>query len=531
MARRRAVLIIALIAFGALMALSLLMVGSAQAKAALPQAISDIPLPALQAGSALGSDLLDNGALSIAAIPPAQNILTCTTTITTPNSDVNVLNNNSIAAAAASNVNLLPYGNLSLMIPATPPGVSVTVYTQYFRLDAVANFHYIVSAQPNTSSSYNLGFNIYNPGGTRIFTGTKPLSDLGFTVDYVPTQSGVIYFAIFHQGSNCPPSGTYQLDVDGPLANTPTPTGSPTISPTPSPTVNITALPGADRFEPNFNFDSATTIGLGEEYTNLNFVPWFGADPFSRDDDWFRVWVKPGFLVTCETFDLSPQADTNIVLFDNNRNGLGGNDDIDRAVGNLGSRVVYYATYEGYLYVDIGQLFAVRPNEAHLYTYSLRCYRGSGPTATPSNTFPPVTPRPTNTPTIPTETPIPTPTWTPTPTPPFIQVRPLPTATPIGQVLYNIPILLTVYYDRNDNRTPDPGEGVAGISARVLDVTNGVELQHAFTDEFGFASLTVTAPGVVRFVVPYLNHSVVVQPSGYSVALRIPPYDIPDIIP
>jgi hypothetical protein len=288
-------------------------------------------------------------------------------------------------------------------------------------------------------------------------------------------------------------------------------------------------LPGADRFEPNFDFDRAGLIALNVKVTNLNFVPSAIADPYSRDDDWFKVWVKPGLLVTCETLDLAPGVDTNLILFDNNRNTIGGNDDKNRADGDFGSRVSYYVTYEGYLYLDVGQPFAPLPNEVGGFTYSVQCFTGTGPTLTPSPTRIPITPSPSN-----TFTPSPTPTFspTPTPTPPFIQVRPLPTVTPGGQPpRVVVPISLQVYYDLNDNRAPDPGEGVVGVSARVIEVASGEQLAHGFTDEFGFASLTVNASGVVRLVVPYLNYSVLIQPSGSAVNLRIAPHDLPNAIP
>ena len=516
MARGRAVIIAASIALTAIVALSLLVTAGVEASSADKE---------LASAPVFGGPLLEINPLSIDAVPPAQTILTCTTTITTPNSDVT----NNFSIASASSVFLLPYNNLSMMIPGVPPGVTVTVNTQYFRLDAVGGQHYIVSAQPNTGSSYNLSINVYDPGGTRVYTGTKPLSDLGIIIDYVPAQTATYYFAIFHQGSNCPPSGTYRLTVSGPLANTPTSTHTP--GPTPTPTTPVTPIPGADRYEPNFNFDGASLLALDVKYANLNFAPWAGSDPNAPDNDFYRVYVKPGLRVTCETLDLAPGVDTNLILYDNNYNGIGGNEDIDRAGGNFASRVTYYVTYEGWLYALVGNVYPIDPRVAATYTYSFHCYIGSGPTATPTNTRVPVTPPtpiPTNTPTpslVPTLTP------TPTPTPPFIVVNPLPTATPVGQQAIVVPISLVVYYDLNNNRSSDPGEGVVGISARVIDVITGQELQHGFTDVNGFVSLTTQATGIVRLVVPYLSYSVVIQPSGSQITLRIAPSGLPNSIP
>ena len=76
-----------------------------------------------------------------------------------------------------------------------------------------------------------------------------------------------------------------------------------------------------------------------------------------------------------------------------------------------------------------------------------------------------------------------------------------------------------------------PGDNLYTASTVAIDVATGQELTHGFTDEFGFASLTVTASGVVRLVVPYLNYSVLVPTTGSSIALRIAPHDLPETIP
>ncbi|HJW83236.1 MAG TPA: hypothetical protein VJ754_02925, partial [Anaerolineae bacterium] len=489
MARPQAVFLASVIALSALFILSLLAVAGVDAS---PSHTDSLGKPILSAPA-------HREPLSISEIVAAQTPLTCTYTITTPVSDVT--NNFSFATAAS----LAPYNNLTLLPSNAPPPLTTTVQMQYFRVDALVGYHYLVSAIPNSLSTYNLNIIVYNSSQTPVFTGTKSLGSLSVSIDFVPSSSGTYYFAVFHTASNCP-TGTYKLTVDGPA--TATPTVTPTPGPTSTSTTAATALPGADRFEPNFGFDNAGLMALNVKYTELNFVPWSGADPYERDNDFYKVWVKPGLLVTCETLDLAAGVDTNLILYDNNRNGIGGNDDKDRANGDFGSRVSYYVTYEGYLYLLIGQPFAPLPNEVAGFKYAVEC--STGDRATPTPTRLPQTLPPTNTPVPPTPTPVPTDTPSPTNTPPFIQVRPLPTVTPVGQARVLIPISLQVYYDANNNRAPDPGEGVVGVSARVTDVTTGQELQHSFTDEFGFASLTVSASGVVRLSVPYLNYTVVV---------------------
>lgn len=453
----------------------------------------------------------------------ASAVITCSVTTTTTDE----INNTNFDFASAAV--LATYNNLSLLAssPAYPGQVATRV--DYFRLDnATSGFKYTVDAIPNGTGNYNLGILVYDKNFTQVYSDTNTLDGVSARIEFQAVAGAAPYYFVVTQISASCSGGTYKLipAYTGPTA---TPTATPTN--TPQPFATATPVPGADRFEPNFDFDRAGLIALGVKYPNLSFVPWAGADPYSRDDDWFKVWVKPGLLVTCETLDLGPGVDTNLIMYDNNRNSIGGNDDIDRAAGNFASRLSYYVTYLGYLYLDIGQPFAVDPNQVGGFTYSVQCMTGSGPTPTPTATRPTSTPAPV----VPTNTPIPTlaPTDTPAPTstPPFIQVRQLPTVTPAGQASVLIPISLQVYYDLNNNRQPDPGEGVVGVSVHVTDVTTGQALLRAFTDEFGFASLTASAPGVVRLSVPYLNYSVVVQPSGAAISLRIAPHDLPKSIP
>jgi len=140
------------------------------------------------------------------------------------------------------------------------------------------------------------------------------------------------------------------------IANTPTPaptaTGTATPIPTPTPPPTPTPAGFPDAFEPNYDFDHATLIGLGQKYTGLNFVP---VTPGTEDNDFFKLWVKPGMLITCETLDLTPGTDTNLIVYDANRNGIVGNDDVNPQAGELGSRVTVMATWEGWMYLLVGQ--------------------------------------------------------------------------------------------------------------------------------------------------------------------------------
>jgi hypothetical protein len=354
------------------------------------------------------------------------------------------------------------------------------------------------------------------------------------------------YYIKVYQISNFCSGGnyTFRFSSTAPTLTpslTPTPTTTPSPTRTPTPTRTITPTPGpfactagSDAFEPNNDFDTATTIGLGVKYTGLNFVECVQSGD-SWDNDYFKVRVKPGMLVTCRTLDLSPGTDTNLILYDVNMNGITGQDDFNRAAGDLSSSVSYYSTFEGWLYGLVGEGFHRPQSEQAKATYSYECTIVSQYTPTPA-------PTPTDMPGVPTRTPVPTltptvpPTLTPSPTlsptPPFIKIVPLPTVTPAGLPGKSIPISLEVYYDIDSNNKPDPGEGVVGVSARVFDLTNGNLLAQALTDQTGRVNFTVTATGAVQLVVPYFNFSTIILPaSGGSAVIRISPHELPRSIP
>lgn len=169
--------------------------------------------------------------------------------------------------------------------------------------------------------------------------------------------------------------GTASDATPGPNSSTPTesllPSGDvTTASPfATAPTRTPAPRSNADRYEPNDSFDTAVEIALNVEYSDLNFIPKQSSVSQPASNDFFKVHVTPGLQVTCETFDLAPGADTIMILYDSDLNGIGGNDDIDRAGGNSGSRVTYYSTYKGLLYILVGN---ARYSDTTL-TYSLRC--------------------------------------------------------------------------------------------------------------------------------------------------------------
>ena len=192
--------------------------------------------------------------------------------------------------------------------------------------------------------------------------------DKSSSVTYKVTYEGWLYVLI-GEGVSRPPAeaqrATYSFECATPVAATAVPStaGSSTTTPVPLPA-------GADRFEPNDDFDQATPIDMNVKYDQLNFAT-LNAD--SWENDFFKVRVQPGISITCRTLDLSPGTDTNLILYDGDRNGITGNDDVDRAKSDLSSSVTYPATSEGWLYVLVGEGFSRQPAEAQQATYSLEC--------------------------------------------------------------------------------------------------------------------------------------------------------------
>jgi hypothetical protein len=289
--------------------------------------------------------------------------------------------------------------------------------------------------------------------------------------------------------------------------------------------VTETPVPGADAFEPNYDFDHASSIGLNVKYTGLNFVPTLGG---TVDNDYFRVRVKRGMLVTCETVDLSPGTDTNMILYDNDRNGLAGNDDADPSRGELRSRVTVSINYDGFLYVLVGLGYGVPDFQASQYNYALQCTTPGNTVSTPTST-PVSAGGPTYTP-APPATPLPSATSPATPMPP-ISVRALPTPTPPGPAQHMVTADLRVSYDANGNGAADPGEGVVGLPARVYDEVTGALLAQGFTDDSGHAVFTVPAAGSIRVTVPYLGFETIVSPAGAAIPVLISPRELPSLIP
>lgn len=396
--------------------------------------------------------------------------------------------------------------NLALCDPNVP-----NEDRDWYVISGVAGYHYTVSAA--TDGAYPvLNMKLYKPDRTTLVG--QVLNSKTPTIEWDVNTAGNYYVFIWRAAGSLT-NGSYHLNWTAP---------GPTVTPTPGPEVTETPVPGIDAFEPNYDFDHAASIGLNVKYTGINFVPLPGQ---TENNDYFKIRVKRGMLVTCQTVDLSPGTDTNMILYDDNRNGLAGNDDVDPAHGDLSSRVTVSINYDGFLYILVGQGYSVPNFQAASYNYALQCTTPGNALTTPTNT--PVGGGPTYTP-IPSATPLPPPTTTATPMPP-ISVRALPTPTPSGPAQHMVTADLRVSYDANGNGAADPGEGVVGLHARVYDDSTGALLAQGFTDDTGHAVFTVPAAGSIRVVVPYLGFETIVPPNGAAIPVLITARELPKLIP
>ena len=343
-----------------------------------------------------------------------------------------------------------------------------------------------------------------------------------------PRVSGNHFVLVYNKSNIDPANKTYCISSTQSI---------PTVTPTPSPVPTGTRVPGADICEPNNSFDQACTIGDGVQST-YTFVPFEGR---GTDNDFFRLWVKPGIYYTCETLSLSAVTDTNMILYDQNQNGIGGND--DKEPGDLGSRVSFYANYTGWLYVLVGPVNPPSYEESDAHFYDLLC---SSAVVTP-------TPEPTLTPTpftssggggfvAPTRTPTLEPTVEGTATPDLfltiaalqqqptavpttvVQIMPLPTATPAVPSSQTVDLTTIVYYDTNDDRVPQMNEGIQDMTVFIYDGITGELLSFGYTNEAGMLRFTLsTSSNLIRISVPFLGFNQLTSATTSQVTIRIPP--------
>jgi hypothetical protein len=345
----------------------------------------------------------------------------------------------------------------------------------------------------------------------------------------VPTNAGGIYRLKVVNTDQTPRfqnQGYYNIAAEEIVVATSTPGPSPTITPL-GPT--STPYPGTtDRFEYNGDYDHASLIAPNVKYDNLNFVPWQPPAQTTFDNDFYRLPVKQGIYYTCQTLDLAAGVDTNIIIYNGDKVGIGGNDDVstsERANGNFASRFSWLASYTGNAFILAGEVNPPLANEAGAHTYSLRCDIGlpvtATPTATvsinPSATFVPASPEP------------PEPTMTPYPTPRSAQNLPVrqingaattPTPQPTAAIR-TMEVNVQIFNDANKNGLLDPGEGISNASVRLADEQAGTPLAQSFTDADGRVNFSVPAPGPVRLSVPLFGYSVLLNEPAATVRIAV----------
>jgi len=362
---------------------------------------------------------------------------------------------------------------------------------------------------------------IYDEDRTRVARDDDGAGGLASRASWNADYDGYYYMVV---QNNVDSQGSYNLTVDEISAPA-------TATPGPSPTPGATPRGQSDDCESNGDFGRACVIPVNETQT-FNFVPVFGEGP---DNDFYKIWVKPGLHFRCETSDLSAGVDPNMILFSGPswEESIAGNDDIEPC--NYNSRVDYYATYAGWLYVLVGTGDRT-PSDVQNSSYSLSCKKSTEPFKADTTTQP--TPASDSGGKLPSPVPTATPTQagspiaTPTPGPQALSIRTMATPTPPPTPAPRfVPIDLIVYYDANGDSQPGAGEGITGVSAQAYEVATGELLAQGYTDNQGQLSLTVSSQGAVRLAIPFLGFNHLIAADGdieeeATVQVRVPAHTL-----
>ncbi len=369
---------------------------------------------------------------------------------------------------------------------------------------------------------------VYNQNGEAIAENDDfgAAGDLRSHVVVQAGATGFYYARVVNKSPADAANRTYCFGIDA--SEQPTPTATPTLLPTRT---------GSDTCEPNGRLDIACLFGDNQSQA-FNFVPPFNQGP---DQDYYRIWVKPGVTVTCETNQLSAVTDTNMIMLGPNGEDFNpqlGND--DNAPGDRGSRLSFTSFYTGWLHVLVGPVNPVPLAHAAQFTYTLACTSTVPPTATPTTPFvPPVTGGGGGG-VAPTITPLPTPTpfdfaqlLTPSPVViPEVTIQPLPTATPATSAQDSSTVNVTVFYDSNFNFTPEINEGIQDVAVALYDNTNGRLLAFGYTNQAGVVRFeAIPSSGAVRVEVPLLNYIQIVGAGESNISVRVAPLPLPIGIP
>jgi len=397
----------------------------------------------------------------------------------------------------------------------------------FYRFAVKGGTHYQL-ATSDLSPGIDTVLKVYNQNGQAIaenddFGGAGDLHSL---LVVQADTTGFFYARVVNKSPADAANRTYCFGIDA--MEQPTPTATPTLLPTRT---------GSDTCEPNGRLDIACLFGDNQSQA-FNFVPPFNQGP---DQDFYRIWVKPGTTVTCETNQLSAVTDTNMIMLGPNGEDFNpqlGND--DKAPGDRGSRLSFTSFYTGWLHVLVGPVNPVPLAQAAQFTYTLACTSTAPPTATPTTPFVPPPGGGGGGVVAPTITPFPTPTpfdvsqlLTPSPVViPEVTIQPLPTATPAGGAVDTATVNVTVFYDSNFNFTPEINEGIRDVAVALYDNTNGRLLAFGYTNQAGVVRFeAIPSTGAVRVEVPLLNYIQIVGTGESNISVRVAPLPLPIGIP
>ncbi len=411
--------------------------------------------------------------------------------------------------------------------PTLPIQVPILLQLTFHTVDDVDYFRFYTKEgrwYQATTSDLNLVdtlVEIYNRSRTRVARDDDGAGGLASQATWKADYDGYYYIVVHN---NVDSVGSYNLTLDEVSAPA-------TVTPGPSPTPGATPRGTADDCEPNHSFGSACVIPVNETL-EFNFVPAFEEGP---DNDFYKVWVKEGLHFRCETSNLAPGVDPNMIMFSGPSwdHAIGGNDDL--APCNYNAGLSYYATYTGWLYILVGTGERT-PSDVMNSSYSLRCAKSTTPIEVTRPAETPATPDssgklPAPTPTM-TPTSVESPIATPTVEAEGLSVRAMTTPTPVPTPASRfVPIDLLVYYDANGDGQPGAGEGIRGISAYAYEVATDELLGQGFTDAQGRLALTVASQGPIRVSIPFLSFSRLIPAPAedqqeVSIHVRVPPRSV-----
>ncbi|MFO7538315.1 MAG: hypothetical protein R6X32_09680 [Chloroflexota bacterium] len=283
--------------------------------------------------------------------------------------------------------------------------------------------------------------------------------------------------------------------------------------------------PFADRCEPNGSFAEACEIQNNTKI-NANFAGYYldnAGKPEQDERDFYKLWVATPGLYECKIVYRSniwtvEDAEINLIFYDHDRFYLDPDTSSSREgdPANASTSASVNVGFPGWLYILAEPDKEITEN-GDRYAYELTCAGPLLPTPTPTPTPTSITvrqqtaPISTATPTYITPTHPSLATSTPHAMLPgpvaFVALsQPAATATP-DLPSRSLSFTIQVYYDRNDNQSKDPDEGIANLPIYIYADSSDKPLQTT-TSQGGavMVGLETSSPSV-QLVIPYLGVS------------------------